>query len=152
MYSINDVPDETLTFGSQIHPVSPLSLWLSADVTENGTAGTISTIMKKEDIKASQTFDTKLGTTWELIEKNSSKTTASLGIGMSGKLSAIKGVRVPPRSGLIKLIDIFLPGVVGSFRGVCRACQPAESSLSTLNFSGFFTGFPSGLPLNHKVL
>ncbi|CAG8491990.1 10232_t:CDS:2 [Ambispora gerdemannii] len=125
---INDVPDDTLTFGVyQTFPNTPgidSVAWLRADVPESGTAGVKFTETycvvnadfydddSKGRYKASQTFNTNLGTAWELIDKdtisqfskktsssnadnlivikNNSKTTASLGIGMSGKLSAIK--------------------------------------------------------------
>ncbi|CAG8589159.1 42_t:CDS:2, partial [Ambispora gerdemannii] len=125
---INDVPDDTLTFGVyQTYANTPgidSVAWLRADVPESGTAGvkfyeTYCVVNadyyddnQKGRYMASQTYDTKLGAAWTLVDsekvsqfskkvgysgadnlitiRNSSKNTASLGIGMSGRLSAIK--------------------------------------------------------------
>ncbi|CAG8548329.1 7155_t:CDS:2 [Ambispora gerdemannii] len=146
---INDVPDETLTFGVyQKFPNTPgidSVAWLRADVPESGSAGVkftetycvVNADYSDDDAKgrykASQTFDTKLGTAWRLIEKNgvsqfdkkidpsnadnliviknASKTTASLGIGMSGKLSAIKRKVYVDATAAFKVTPTFYVGV-----------------------------------------
>ncbi|CAG8441208.1 13848_t:CDS:2 [Ambispora leptoticha] len=146
---INEVPDDTLTFGVyQTFPNTPgidSVAWLRADVPEKGIAGvkfneTYCVVNadyfddnEKGRYKASQTFDTKLGTAWELIEKdgvaqfdkrvsssnadnlivirNSSKTTASLGIGLSGKLSAIKRKVYVDSVAAFKVTPTFYVGV-----------------------------------------
>ncbi|CAG8441142.1 13842_t:CDS:2 [Ambispora leptoticha] len=147
---INEVPDETLTFGVyQTFPNTPgidSVAWLRADVPESGTAGVKFTETycvvnadyydddAKGRYKASQILDTQLGTAWSLIDKdtisqfdkksvgssnasnlivirNNSKTTASLGIGMSGKLSAIKRKVYVGATAAFKVTPVIYVGV-----------------------------------------
>ncbi|CAG8441219.1 13849_t:CDS:2 [Ambispora leptoticha] len=119
--------------------------WLRADVPENGFAGVsfnntynvvnadYSNPNARGRYISKQIFDTKLGTAWQLVEKNgvaqfsknvgdsagdnmitiknASRSIASLGVGMAGRLSAIKKRVYVGATAAFKIIPQYYVGI-----------------------------------------